>query len=89
MKKTTENEITKLQWVTKPKDMVVHDDAFWVKQQRWGTHVSVGADDLQILTSLTEEDCIAATRWYLKSLQDNSFGHNKGVTYSGEVGGKL
>jgi hypothetical protein len=35
-----------LQWVTKPEDVVTIDDAFWVKRQRWGTFVSVGANDL-------------------------------------------
>ena len=75
--------------MTKPEDAVIYDDAFWVKRQRWGTFVSVGADDLHIITSLTEEQCVKATRFYLKGLQDNSFEHNKGVTYSGEVGGKL
>ena len=75
--------------MTKPEDAVIYDDAFWVKRQKWGTFVSVGADDLHIITSLTEEQCVKATRFYLKGLQDNSFEHNKGVTYSGEVGGKL
>jgi hypothetical protein len=88
MKKTTENEITKLQWATKPDGAVVHDDAFWVKAQRWGTFVSVLADDTQLITALTEEMCIASTRFYLKSLQDGSFCDNT-VTYLGTVGGKL
>ncbi len=65
------------------------DGAFTVDKARWGTWRSFDHEGRPILTSLTEEDCIAATRWYLKSLQDNSFEHNKGVTYSGEVGGKL
>ena len=78
-----------LQWVTKPEDVATIDDAFWVKRQRWGTFVSIGADDLEIITALTEEQCVSATRWYLKGLQDNSLKYNEGVTYSGEVGGKL
>jgi hypothetical protein len=90
MKKTaTENKTTRIEWVTKPEDVDTIDDAFWVKKQRWGTFISIGADDLGIITALTEEQCVKATRFYLKGLQDNSFEHNKGVTYSGEVGGKL
>jgi hypothetical protein len=88
MKKTkTETETTRIEWVTKPEDAVTYDDAFWVKRQRWGTYVSVGADDLHIITSLTEELCIASTRWYLKARQD---GFTKSeISYDGVVGGKL
>jgi len=88
-KTKTDDQVKVLQWVTKPDDIPTIDDAFWVKRQRWGTFVSIGADDLEIITALTEEQCISATRWYLKGLQDNSFRDNEGVTYSGEVGGKL
>jgi hypothetical protein len=75
-----------LQWVTKPEDAVIHDDAFWVKRQRWGTFVSVGADDLEIITSLTEEQCVKATRFYLQGCQE---GWDDAPTHCGEVGGKL
>jgi hypothetical protein len=64
----------------------VYDDAFWVKAQSWGTFVSVGADDLEIITSLTEEQCVKATRWYLKCKQE---GWDDAPTYDGTVGGKL
>ena len=76
-----------LQWVTKPEDAVIHDDAFWVKRQRWGTFVSVGADDRDILTSLTEEECVRMTRAYLKMRQDGFTDDSK--SYSSHVGGKL
>jgi hypothetical protein len=65
----------------------VIDDAFWVKKQRWGTFVSVGADDLHIITSLTEELCIASTRWYLKCKQEGFPDDSR--RYDGVVGGKL
>ena len=84
--KTTEDGVKHLQWVTKPEDVVIHDDAFWVKKQRWGTCVSVGADDKEIITALNEELCIASTRFYLKGLQD---GYEETVTHEGTVGGKL
>lgn len=64
------------------------DDCFYVKHQRWGTCVSVHKDGHQLITSLNEEICINATRWYLGCLQEGSFCDN-GVVYSGEVGGKL
>ena len=67
---------------------MVHDDAFWVKRQRWGTFVSVDASDLQIVTALTEEQCIAATRFHLKSLQEGWDDRNL-VKHEGSVGGKL
>jgi hypothetical protein len=87
--KTDGQGVKHITWVTKPEDAETIDDAFWIKKQRWGTFVSVGPDDLEIITALTEEQCVSATRWYLKGLQDNSFSNNSSVTYSGEVGGKL
>jgi hypothetical protein len=82
-----EDEVKVLQWVTKPEDVTIIDDAFWVKRQRWGTFVSVGADDLQIITALTEELCISSTRWYLKCLQEGFPDDSK--SYDSFVGGKL
>ncbi len=77
-----------LQWVTKPEDAATIDDAFWIKKQRWGTFVSIGANDLEIITALTEEQCISATRWYLKGLQEG-WDDNNVVKHEGTVGGKL
>ena len=82
----TEKQLKVLQWVTKPADAVVHDDAFWIKRQRWGTFVSIGADDKEIITSLSEEQCVSATRFYLKGCQE---GWDDAPTHCGEVGGKL
>jgi hypothetical protein len=63
------------------------DDAFTVRKQKWGTYVSYSEDGTELITSLTEETCIAATRWYLKARQD---GFTEGATtYDGSVGGKL
>jgi hypothetical protein len=88
MTKTTDKETVKvLQWVTKPDDVATVDDAFWVKKQRWGTFVSVGADDLEIITALTEEECLTATRWYLKCKQEGFPEDSR--SYDGVVGGKL
>lgn len=62
------------------------DDCFYVKQQRWGTWDSYDKDGKGIITSLTEEACIHATRWYLKGLQE---GFDDAAIYEGTVGGKL
>jgi hypothetical protein len=62
------------------------DDAFYVKEQRWGTWGSYGKDDQRIITSLTKEQCVSATRFYLKGRQE---GFSESQTYEGQVGGKL
>jgi hypothetical protein len=85
--KTDEQNVKHLQWVTKPEGVATIDDAFWVKRQRWGTFVSVGADDRGIITALTEEQCIAMTRGYLKQRQEGFTEDSR--TYDGVVGGKL
>ena len=86
-KTTTDDQVKVLQWVTKPEDAVIHDDAFWVKRQRWGTFVSVGVDDREIITSLTEEQCVSATRWLLKCRQEGFPEESR--SYDSVVGGKL
>jgi len=66
---------------------IVIDGAFFVRKQKWGTFVSYGLNEKELITSLTEETCIAATRWYLKWQQE---GFTEGATtYDGTVGGKL
>jgi len=62
------------------------DDCFYVKQRRWGTWDSFDKDGNCIVTSLTEEECIRATRFILKGRQD---GFEETKTYVSEVGGKL
>lgn len=62
------------------------DDCFYIKKQRWGTFVSVHKDGHEIITALSEDLCIASTRFYLKGLQD---GFEETKTYEGQVGGKL
>jgi hypothetical protein len=86
-KTKTDDQVKVLQWVTKPEGTATIDDAFWIKKQRWGTFVSVGADDLEIITALTEEQCVSATRWYLKCKQEGFPDDSR--SYDGVVGGKL
>ena len=63
------------------------DESFYVKAERWGTFVSRRPDDTPLITSLTEELCIAATRFYLKGLQEGFPEAN--ASYDSFVGGKL
>ena len=65
----------------------VYDEAFTVKRQRWGTFVSYTLDGEALITSLNEEGCIAATRWYLKAKQEGFT--EEAATYDSVVGGKL
>jgi hypothetical protein len=62
------------------------DDAFYVQQKKWGTWQSYDKEGNGLITSLTEEQCISATRFYLKGRQE---GFTESKTYEGEVGGKL
>ena len=63
------------------------DEAFYVEQKKYGLWQSHYPDGKGIITSLTEEECVRATRYYLKGLQE---GWDDGtITYEGTVGGKL
>ncbi len=63
------------------------DECFYVSKTRWGTWCSFDLQDNKIVTSLSEEQCIAATKFYLKGKQDGWGETSK--TYEGIVGGKL
>ena len=70
-----------------PEEKQFYDDgAFYVEQSRWKMWNSYDKDGKCILTSLTEKECVSATRFYLKGLQE---GWDDSVTYEGTVGGKL
>jgi hypothetical protein len=62
------------------------DDAFYVEHKSWGTWQSHYPDGKGIITSLTEDQCVTATRWYLKSLQE---GFNESKIYSTKDNYKL
>lgn len=50
--------------------MKKYDECFTVDRQSWGTYQSYDENGNKLITSLTEESCREATRWYLKHLQD-------------------
>lgn len=64
------------------------DDAFYVERKRWGTWQSHYKDGSGIITSLSEDDCVRATRYYLQLKQENRLNEVE-TTYEGTVGGKL
>jgi len=65
------------------------DDAFRVEKKKYGLWDSYDKDGKGIITALTEEQCVTATRWYLKQIQENTLDKTVEKTYSSEVGGKL
>lgn len=64
----------------------IYDGCFYCEQQRWGTWNSYDLEGKNIVTSLTKENCINATRFYLKGKQE---GFETSKTYSSKVEGKL
>lgn len=63
------------------------DDCFYVEQKKWGTWDSKNKEGKNLITALTREECIKATRFYLKGLQEGFPEPTK--THEGIVGGKL
>ena len=64
-----------------------YDDAFRVERKKYGLWDSYDKDGKCIITSLTEEERVRATRFYLKGLQEGF--NDATITYEGTVGGKL
>ena len=62
------------------------DEAFYVEKKRFGTYQSYDKEGNGLVTSLSEEQCISATRFYLKGRQE---GFSTSRTYESKVGGKL
>ena len=67
-------------------DKKLIDDCFYIQEKKYGLWDSTDLDGKGLVTSLTEEQCISATRFYLKGRQE---GWPETKTYNGEVGGKL
>jgi hypothetical protein len=62
------------------------DDCFYVEESNWKTWKSFDKDGKPLVTSLTSEACIAATRQFLKWKQE---GFPETKTHESVVGGKL
>ena len=63
------------------------DGCFTVDKARWGTWRSYDQGGKGLVTSLTEEACINATRCFLKWSQEGFT--DEASSYEGTVGGKL
>jgi hypothetical protein len=65
----------------------IYDEAFTVCGKSSGTYISYSLGGDPLVTSLSEEICVNATRFFLKESQE-SF-QEETTTYDGVVGGKL
>jgi hypothetical protein len=63
------------------------EDTFYVQERKWKTWQSYDKDGNKLVTSLSQESCISATRFYCKGLQEG-FGETTS-SYGGSVEGKL
>jgi len=63
------------------------DDCFYVEQKRYGLWDSTDIEGKGLVSSLTEDQCISATRFYLKGRQEGFPEPEK--VHEGVVGGKL
>ena len=74
-----------------PEDVVWIDNAFYIKETRFGLYTSILKEPLgqHFITGATEEGVLTVTRWHLKSLQDGTLQDYTRVINSGVVGGKL
>ena len=74
-----------------PEDVVWIDDAFYVKETRYGLFISVLKEPLgqHFLTGATKDGVINMSRWHLMCLQDGTLQDYSSVVNSGVVGGKL
>jgi hypothetical protein len=63
------------------------DDAFYVDEKKYGLWYSTDLKGNGIVTSLTEQQCISATRYVLKGRQEGFPEPQK--VHEGVVGGKL
>lgn len=72
-------EISEIEWI---------DGCFRVYKTRFGVWHSESKEGRNLITSLTEEQCISATRFQLKGEQEG-WDQETSVKYDGTVGGKL
>jgi len=65
----------------------LYDDCFYVSQKKYGLWDSTDKEGKGLITALTEEECVRATRFYLKGCQEGW--PDDTIKYEGTVGGKL
>jgi hypothetical protein len=74
-----------------PEDVVWIDDAFYIKETRFGLFTSILKNPLgqHFITGATREGVEKMSRWHLKCLQDGTLDDYSRTVNSGVVGGKL
>ena len=72
-----------------PEDVEWIDDAFYVYKTKYGLWHSAAKDGEELVTAMTEEQCISGTRFYLKGRQEGWDETTSRVMNDGKVGGKL
>ena len=74
-----------------PEDVEWIDDAFYIKETRYGLFISVLKEPLgqHFLTGATKDGVINMSRWHLMCLQEGTLQDYSSVVNSGVVGGKL
>ena len=74
-----------------PPDVEWIDDAFYIKETRFGLYTSILKQPLgaHFLTGATREGVLKMSRWHLMCLQDGTLDHDTRTVNSGVVGGKL
>jgi len=74
-----------------PPDVEWIDDAFYIKETRFGLYTSILKQPLgaHFLTGATRDGVIKMSRWHLMCLQDGTLGQYTRTVNSGVVGGKL
>ena len=74
-----------------PEDVVWIDDAFYIKETRFGLYTSILKEPLgqHFITGATKDGVLTVTRWHLKALQEGTLQDYSRVINSGVVGGKL
>ena len=70
-------------------DYVWYDDCFRVYKTQYGLWHSAAKDGEELVTALTEDQCISGTRFYLKGRQEGWTEDSSRVVNDGVVGGKL
>ena len=73
-------EIAEIDWI---------DDAFRVYKTQYSLWHSAAKDGEELITAMTEEQCISSTRFYLKGRQEGWNEETSRVVNDGKVGGKL
>jgi hypothetical protein len=73
-------EISEYTWI---------DDCFRVYKTKYGLWHSAAKDGEELVTAMTEDQCISGTRFYLKGRQEGWPEDSSRVMNDGKVGGKL